>query len=85
MIRWSYCYYTRGGQNNIQATFVVFRSESPGSSTYIPVPGSVIDIFLDPSNITSSSFECRNKPLGPSEQFEIQENDVIGACIWNEK
>ena len=36
-------------------------------------------------NLTSGAFECRTVSLGASEQFQIQENDIIAACIIDDR
>ena len=62
------------------AKLMIYRRESPTSDIYRPVAGSIRIISLSRSSVRS--FQCRTEML-PT-RFEIQENDVVGACIENE-
>ncbi len=52
---------------------------SPTSDIYVPVTGSITSKILEYRDL--SSFDCLDEPV--TNPFEIQENDIVGACIWN--
>jgi len=57
---------------------VVYRRSETG--LYESVPGSITEVILTQSEV--SMFRCRTMTV--SQSFEIQENDVVGACVWNQ-
>ena len=63
------------------ALFIVFRRQSATSNNYIPVPGSVREKRIQWRVIKTSRFQCMYENLSTNEYFEIQENDIVGACI----
>ncbi len=83
---WRFCYYRNldnrfeaiSNNREFSALFVVYRRHN---DTYIPVPGSVREKKIEWEVVRESSFHCTNETLQPSEYFEIQENDIVGACI----
>ena len=88
MTSWRFCYYRAGdddddddynGGDDFAAKFIVYRRESPSSSNYRPVPGSITTKQLEYRDL--SRFGCLDETS--IQQFEIQENDVIGACIMD--
>ena len=84
---WRFCYYKSDlAETEINAVFtaifIVFRRESPTSHNYIPVSQNNKVIELDYNFIANSpDFVCMKENLEPDEYIEIQENDIIGACI----
>ncbi len=53
---------------------------SPTSDIYVPVTGSNTSKILEYQDL--SNFDCLDEPV--INQFEIQENDIVGACIRND-
>ena len=84
---WSFCHYTSAGDNhpgdNVQyaARLIVYRRADPTSTIYEPVAGSTTSIRLSYDD-ARMGFRCLREDV--SQSFEIQENDVIGACVWDE-
>ena len=84
---WQFCYYRTDlaiSQSNAMFTaiFIVFRRESPNSKIYNPVSKNNKVMELDYNSIAiSAEFVCMKENLEPDEYIEIQENDIIGACI----
>ena len=84
---WHFCYY----KNNLAgierdavftAIFIVYQRESPTSDNYIPVSQNNKVMKLQYQSIANSTgFVCMKEDLEPEEYIEIQENDIIGACI----
>ena len=60
-----------------RAKLMVYRRSTPTSNIYTPVPGSITTLSL--SQRDADRFRCLNEVV--STHFEIQENDVVGACI----
>ena len=87
VIGWRFCYYKSDlAESEINATFtaifIVFRRESPTSDNYIPVSQNNKVMELDYNFIANSAdFVCMKENIEPDEYIEIQENDIIGACI----
>ena len=65
----------------MEAIFVVYRRKVVTRDTYIPVIGSIKEINIPWGIIRKSKFECKEEVLSPDEQFNIQENDIVAACI----
>ena len=90
---WRYCHYTSTvgdddddddddddeDSGTYGAKFLVYRRSSLTSNNYMQVPGSVSSVMLSRSNVRS--FQCRQ--LTVTQPFEIQENDIIAACVWD--
>ena len=76
---WRYCHYDSQEDDTrpYGAKFIVYRRSS---DDYVPVPGSIITIRLESSDV--ASFNCREFVLEQS--FEILENDVIAACVQDD-
>ena len=87
MTSWSFCHYTSAGDNNpgdnvrYAARLIVYRRADSTSAIYEPVAGSTTSIRLS-YNDARMGFRCLREDV--SQSFEIQENDVIGACVWDE-
>lgn len=84
---WRFCFYEPtdddyDNNDDFGAKFIIYRKESPTSSNYLPVPGSIREKIIDYRDIRSS-FGCMEEILGQDDEFEIQENDVLAACIWD--
>lgn len=82
---WRYCHYDSRRNNHnaddeYRAKLIVYRRNSSTSDIYQPVTGSTTTILIDYE--AASTFSCRTENL--DEPFEIQENDVVGACIWDD-
>ena len=67
------------GSASYTSIFLVYRHT--GNFTYEPVPGSnkLVTLTLDCAN--NGGFQCRNVMLSQPEQFIIQENDIVAACL----
>ena len=86
--RWRFCYYGDFRQfyrdSDVHgAIFMVYRRESPSSDNYIAVPSSITSKTLEWREIKDESFGCLVDEIQPRYQFEIRENDIVGACIWD--
>ena len=57
---------------------MVYRRSPPTNDTYTLVPGSIRT--LDLNHTVANTFRCREETVP---RFEIQENDVVGACVKN--
>ena len=84
---WGYCNYDSAVRDedddedeDFRAKFLVYRRSSSTSNTYQPVTGSTTAVVVTYS--IARRFGCRT--LSIDEPFEIQENDVIGACVWDD-
>ena len=69
-------YYAEEDASSYRAKFIVYRRSSLNDDTYEPVPGSVTTKTLLHSDV--SEFRCRTEEV---DSFEVQENDVVSACI----
>ena len=84
---WRYCTYNRYLQDDecedtesYSSVFLVYRQT--GNSTYEPVPGSTKSVTLSLRCPSDGGFQCgRLETLSQSEQFTIQENDIVAACL----
>ena len=85
--KWRFCYYhvrPLFRDSDLQgAIFMIYRRESPNSDNYMVVPGSITSKTLEWREIKDESFGCLVDEIQPRYQFEIRENDIIGACIWD--
>ena len=88
---WRYCSYNRymednedcDGRENYMAKFLVYRQI--GNSTYEPVPGSTKSVTLSLRCPSDGGFQCgRLESLTPTEQFNIQVNDIVAACLLDQ-
>ena len=62
------------------AIFLVYRRHSERSNEYTVVPGSVRVMGLTQTQ-NGQSFTCLEESIPPELQFQILENDILGACI----
>ncbi len=81
---WRFCYYRTADDDydngdDFGAMFIIYRRMSPTSDIYVPVTGSITSKILEYRDL--SSFDCLDEPV--TNTFEIQENDIVGACIWD--
>ena len=67
--------------NQYGAKLLVYRRSSATSDDYIQVAGSVTELVLPNATVTGN-FRCAN--TAPTQPFEIQENDIIAACVWDD-
>ena len=69
----------RSSDDKYGARLMIYRRSTPNSAAYTPVPGSIRTLSLMRNEV--GGFECRDEiiPRG----FEIQENDVVGACVMD--
>ena len=72
---WHYCYYPDNSETNLQVAFGVF---SFTSNIYTLRDGSYHLLHLD---MREDTFTCGNLTLDPSEYFQIQGGDRVGACL----
>ena len=86
MTAWQFCYYDStiidGGEDDqYGAKFMIYRRSDPNSDRYVPVAGNIMTQLLAPDEV-GSNFSC--KTVAATEMFEIQENDIVGACVWHQ-
>ena len=75
MYAWHYCYNDQNNINDLQAAFGVF---SFSNQVYTLREGSYYLLHLD---TRQTAFTCDTVTLDPSEYFEIQQGDRVGACL----
>ena len=69
-----------GSSASYTSVFLVYRQT--GASTYQLVPGSRKSVTLTLRCSNRRGFQCnRVETLSQSEQFTIQENDIVAACL----
>ena len=87
---WRYCSYNRylteedecDGTERYTSVFLVYRQT--GASTYEPVPGSRMSVTITLRCPRDGGFRCdRIETLSQDEQFIIQENDIVAACLMD--
>ena len=87
---WRYCSYNRYQEDDCDddeierytSVFLVYRQTGP--STYEPVSGSRKPVTLTLRCPRDEGFRCdRVETLSQSEQFTIQENDIVAACLMD--
>ena len=86
---WHYCSYNRyleddeecDGPEDYISHFLVYRQT--GSFTYEPVPGSTKSVTITLRCPSDGGFRCREVTLSQSEQFTIQQNDIVAACLMD--
>lgn len=87
---WQYCYYNVNPDDDCdessddtvsyRSVFLVYRKT--GESTYAPVPGTRKVVTLTPGcSSRGAQLPCQEVALSPSEQFKVQQNDIIAACL----
>ena len=85
---WRYCSYNRYLEEDDEcddreyytSVFLVYRQT--GASTYEPVPGSRKSVTISLRCPRDGGFQCdRVQTLSQAEQFTIQENDIVAACL----
>ena len=72
---WHYCYYNENSESNLEAAFGAF---SFSNNVYTLRDGSYHLLHLD---TRQTAFTCDTLTLEPSEYFQIQEGDRVGACL----
>ena len=86
---WRYCYYYDDDDDNIEdhansqqygAKFLVYR-RSDSSDSYQPVANSTKLVSVTKSDLNFNSVTCLTVTLAANEQFQIQTNDIIAACV----
>ena len=88
---WTYCYYNvnsdddcdEGSDDSVsyRSVFLVYRKTGT-SNQYAPVLETTKLVTLSPScSIGRRQLPCQEVVLSPSEQFSVQQNDVIAACL----
>ena len=75
MYAWHYCYYDQNSESNLEVAFGAF---SVSNNVYTLRDGSYYLLHLD---TRQTAFTCDTIILSPSEYFEIQEDDRVGACL----
>ena len=78
---WHYCYYGKDITDPFvfAADFVVYRKTSLNSNVYERV--ALKSVVKSPDELQSTGFHCETVTLEQSEYFEVQEDDIIGACL----
>ncbi len=82
---WEYCYYysfnqeVRGNNNDFSARFFVYRRINSDSQLYKQVPGSALTVILKAEQVQTVA--CARVDLNSAQQFQVEVNDIIGACI----
>ena len=78
---WQYCYYGKDITDPFvfAADFVVYRKTSLNSIVYERV--ALKSVVKSPDDLQSTGFHCETVTLEQSEYFEVQEDDIIGACL----
>ena len=66
---------------NYTSIFLVYRQT--GTSTYELVPGSTMPVTISLRHSRDGGFQCHQATLSQSEQFNIQENDIVAACLMD--
>jgi hypothetical protein len=65
------------------SVFLVYR-QTGASTLYEPVPGSRRSVTLTLRCPRDGGFRCdRTETLSQAEQFTIQENDIVAACLMD--
>ena len=86
--QWNYCYYRLGHvSDRLGVKFMVYR-ESSMTGTYSVVPGSMhvlVANYLDLEANLDLYRGCGNVVLDSSCWFQIQPNDIISACIIEDR
>ena len=72
---WHYCHYDENSESNLEAAFGAF---SFSNNVYTLRDGSYHLLHLDSRQ---TAFTCDTLTLEPSEYFQIQEGDRVGACL----
>ena len=72
---WRYCFDDDDDEPPLELVVAMYRPQRDG--TFRLVPGSRYNLSLEEN---FDSFTCRNISLEPSEQFTVQENDVVAFC-----
>lgn len=84
---WRYCYYNRypddecDDAESYRSVFLVYRKFGGSTSTYIPVLESRRSVRITLRCPRDGGFRCREVTLSRSEQFTVQQNDIIAACL----
>ena len=87
---WRYCSYNEYQEEDDEcddaerytSVFLVYRQT--GASTYEPVPGSRTSVTITLRCPSHGGFRCdRIETLSQAEQFTIQENDIVAACLMD--
>ncbi len=81
---WQYCYYDSMDQNivqnmNFSARFFVYRRVNSDSQLYEQVPGSALTVMLEEEQVQTGG--CASVDLNEAQQFPVEVNGIIGACI----
>ena len=78
---WNYCFYRIESDPNVNYTvdFAVYRRRN--NVFYDLVESRRVDMSGGQLAALNSDFMCDTIPLHQSEMFEIQEDDVLGACL----
>ena len=78
---WNYCYYRssfRRSDDLLGVKFLAYR-QNASTDLYHPVPNSVFTLTVNYGSLNASG--CQSVMLNSSQQFQIEINDVISACI----
>ena len=81
---WNYCFYRIESALNQTyiVDFVVYRRVGSGNIyRLVENSNTIVDLSGGQLAALNSDFNCTRTPLPESEMFEIQESDVLGACL----
>ena len=84
---WRYCYYNQYTDDecddpiSFRSVFMAYRRTE--KSTYTPVTGSYKEVKLSLRCPRDGGFKCLDVALSLNEQFNIQQNDIVAACMFS--
>ena len=84
---WQYCYYNRYPDDecddpiSYRSIFLVYRKTGASTTTYTPVPGARTSVTITLRCPRDGGFRCQEVTLSQSQQFNVQVNDVVAACL----
>ena len=76
---WRYCSFPTSEDAPFQVFLAIYHNDIEGD-TFELVNGSLHNLTVEEN---TSSLTCQDVPLDPSEQFAIQQGDMVAAC-WSE-
>jgi len=83
---WNFCFYnaktSQGVDSLLGVKFIVYRRTAT-SRVFTAVPNSMYDLGVNGTDLPMQG--CSNVTLSQSQQFQILENDIIAACVLDNK
>ncbi len=74
---YNYCYYDTKGEA-VATVFMVYRQNR---DHYTLVDGSWHSVNKTQNQLLQADLSCEDEPLEKMQQFQVEENDIIAACI----